>query len=335
MSRSRNSPVMADVAELAGVSSITVSRVINGHSLVTETTRAKVQAAIDTLGYRSNMAARTLAGGRSRVLGVISIETEFYGPSSVLFGIQGAARHSGHAIMFVTLRDASAEEMRAALDHLRDAHAEGVIVIAPVHQAFESLDVIRPTVPLVVTSGANDAHATVGIDQVRGARLATAHLLDLGHETVHHIRGPKGWLDAEARTEGWRQELRARKRRVPRALRGDWSPQSGYQAGEILAADPSVTAIFASNDQMALGLILALLAARRWVGKDVSVVGFDHTPESAFYAPPLTTIRQDLGDVGQRAVELLLEIMAGGENRHVSVEPSLVIRHSSGPMPRR
>src|SRR4029077_18423002 len=231
---------MADVAKLAGVAPITVSRVINHHPLVTEATRAKVQQAIDTLGYRSNMAARTLAGGRSRVLGVISVETEFYGPSRALFGIQAAARDSDHSVVFVTLREASVEEMRAGLDHLRDAHVEGIIVIAPVHQAVEALDVIRPTVPFVVTSDGNDAYSSVSIDQLRGARLATAHLLDLGHETVHHIQGPKGWLDAEARAEGWRQELRARKRRIPRPLRGDSSPASGYGAGEVLAADPSV-----------------------------------------------------------------------------------------------
>jgi len=320
---------MADVARLAGVAPITVSRVINNHPLVTDATRAKVQAAINALGYRSNMAARTLAGGRSRVLGVISVETEFYGPSRVLFGIQGAARASEHSVVFVTLREASVEEMRAGLDHLRDAHAEGVIVIAPVQKAVDALDVIKPKVPLVVTSDTDRGHASVSIDQIHGARLATAHMLDLGHETVHHVQGPKGWLDAQARAEGWRQELRSRKRRVPRALHGDWSPRSGYRAGELLAADPNMTAVFVANDQMALGVILALLAARRNIGRDVSVVGFDDTPESEFYAPPLTTIRQDLGDVGRRAVELLLEVTAGGASEQIRIEPTLVVRYST------
>ena len=331
MSRSRQTPVMADVAKLAGVAPITVSRVINNHPLVTEATRAKVQQAIDTLGYRSNMAARTLAGGRSRVLGVISVESEFYGPSRVLFGIQAAARQSEHSVVFVTLPEANVEQMRSGLDHLRDAHAEGVIIIAPVHEAVEALDVIRPAVPFVVTSDTNGTFPSVSIDQVQGARLATAHLLDLGHETVHHVQGPKGWLDADARAEGWRQELRARKRRIPRALRGDWSPASGYRAGEVLAADPDVTAIFVANDQMTLGVILALLAARRVVGKEVGLVGFDDTPESGYYAPPLTTIRQDLDEVGRQAVDLLLDIMAGGGDRQVRIEPSLVVRYSSDP----
>jgi DNA-binding LacI/PurR family transcriptional regulator len=311
------------------VAPITVSRVINNHPLVTEATRAKVQAAIDTLGYRSNMAARTLAGGRSRVLGVLSVEAEFYGPSRALFGIQAAARSSEYTVVFVTLRDASVDEMREGLDHLRDAHAEGVIVIAPVHKAVSALDAIRPVVPFVVTSATNRDHASVSIDQVAGGRLATAHLLDRGHDTVHHVQGPTGWLDADARAEGWRQELRSRKRRIPRALRGDWSARSGYRAGEVLAADPSVSAVFVANDQMALDVTLALLAARRTVGREVSVVGFDDTPESEFYAPPLTTIRQDLGDVGRRAVELLLEIMAGGDQRQIVIAPTLVARFST------
>ena len=320
---------MADVAKLAGVAPITVSRVINNHPLVTDATRAKVQQAIDTLGYRSNMAARTLAGGRSRVLGVISVESQFYGPSRTLFGVHAAARQFDHSVVFVPMRDASVDEMRAGLDHLRDAHADGVIVIAPVREAVEALDVIRPTVPFVVTSDSGGAYPAVSIDQVHGARLATAHLLDLGHETVHHIQGPKGWLDAEARAVGWRQELRSRKRRIPRALRGDWSPASGYRAGEALAADPNVTAIFVANDQMALGVILALLAARRAIGDEVALVGFDDTPESEYYAAPLTTIRQDLDEVGRRAVELLLGIMAGGEGRQIRIEPSLIERFSS------
>ncbi len=320
---------MADVARLAGVAPITVSRVINNHPLVTDATRAKVQAAIDALGYRSNMAARTLAGGRSRVLGVISVETEFYGPSRVLFGIQAAARASEHSVVFVTLREASVEEMRAGLDHLRDAHAEGVIVIAPVQKAVEALEVIKPKVPLVVTSDTDRGHASVSIDQVHGrAPGDRAHVGSRPRNGAPRARA-QGLARCQARAEGWRQELRSRKRRVPRALHGDWSPRSGYRAGELLAADPNMTAVFVANDQMALGVILALLAARRNIGRDVSVVGFDDTPESEFYAPPLTTIRQDLGDVGRRAVELLLEVMAGGASEQIRIEPTLVVRYST------
>ncbi|MET0901961.1 MAG: LacI family DNA-binding transcriptional regulator, partial [Acidimicrobiales bacterium] len=194
---------MADVARLAGVAPITVSRVINGHALVSDATRARVQEAIDELGYRSHMAARTLAGGRSRILGVLSVETSFYGPLGTLFGIEAAARAADHMVSFVTIRDVTVDEMRAGLDHLRDAHAEGLMVIAPLHEAVRALGVVELDIPLVVTSDITSAPATVGIDQASGARLAIAHLLALGHETVHHVRGRRGWIDADMRADAW------------------------------------------------------------------------------------------------------------------------------------
>jgi DNA-binding LacI/PurR family transcriptional regulator len=335
MSRRRQSPVMADVARRAGVAPITVSRVINGHPLVTPETRARVQQAIAELGYRSNMAARTLAGGRSRVLGVVSVGTEFYGPSHTLFGIEAAARAAGHMVSFVAVREPTVDALRSALEQLGDAHVEGVIVIAPLHDAVRAVPEVERRVPLVVTTGSSDAASTVSIDQVHGARLATAHLLDLGHRTVHHVRGPRGWIDADRRVDGWRRELRSRRRPVPRALTGDWSPRSGYQAGRVLTADPDVTAVFVANDQMALGLMLALDEAGRRVPDDICVVGFDDTPESAYYGPPLTTVRQDLADVGRRSVALLLAAIGGGDPQSISIEPELVVRASTGPPPRR
>ncbi|MCU1388920.1 MAG: LacI family transcriptional regulator [Ilumatobacteraceae bacterium] len=320
---------MADVARRADVSVMTVSRVINDHPSVTDETRARVQAAIDALGYRTNMAARTLAGGRSRLLGAISVETTFYGPSHTLFGIEGAARVAGHTVNFVTVREPNVAELRSAIGHLRGAHAEGVIVIAPVHGVVEALREIRPDVPMVITAESPIATSTVSIDQHSGARMAIAHLLGLGHSTVHHVRGPRGWIDADARAEGWRAELRASQRSIPRALTGDWSPRSGYAAGQALAADPNVTAVFVANDQMAVGVLRALHEAGRQVPRDLSVVGFDDIPEAAFLIPPLTTVRQDLDDVGRRSVELLLEMIAGGDGRRMTIEPQLVIRASS------
>ena len=321
---------MADVARLAGVAPITVSRVINNHPTVTNETRARVQHAIDELGYRANMAARALAGGRSRVIGVIGIETiGFYGPSLTLFGIEAAARTAGYMLNFVTVREPTVDELRSAIEYLRNAHVEGIVIVAPVHQAVRALGTIHPDLPLVVTSGIDSENATVSINQVAGARLATAHLLDLGHQTVHHVHGPKGWLDADARAHGWRTELRSRKCRVPRALDGDWSSRSGYVAGRKLAEDPSVTAIFVANDQMALGVMLALSDSQRKVPAQVSVVGFDATAESEYFSPPLTTVRQDLSEVGRRSLDVLLRVIAGGDSQHIIIEPTLVVRAST------
>lgn len=326
--------LLADVARLAGVSSMTVSRVLNHGDRVSETTRARVLQAIDELGYRSNRAARTLAGGKSRVIGVISIETELFGPTHTLFSIEEAARLAGHTISFATVSDPTVAALRSALDHLSEAHVDGVIVIAPLTLSLDSLTEMRSQVPMVVTSAASRATtsaaaSTVGIDQTLGGRLATAHLLDLGHRTVHHVGGPDGWIDANARSDGWRFELRAREVPVPQVVAGDWSPKSGYDAGVALAADPDVTAIFVGNDQMALGVILALEHAGRSVPGDVSVVGFDDIAESEFFRPPLTTVRQDLREVGRQSVDLLLATIAGDEPTQVRIEPTLVVRAST------
>jgi DNA-binding LacI/PurR family transcriptional regulator len=200
MSDASRAPLMADVARLAGVSIMTVSRVLNGHASVTPATRSRVERAVDRLGYRPNTAARTLASGRSATLGVVSVETPYYGPASTLFGIEAAARAIGLFVSFVAVRDADETRMRAALDHLRAMNVDGIIVVAPVHSALETLDNLAVDVPIVVLQGVpGDAMATVGIDQEAGARAATRHLLDLGHRTVHHIRGPSEWLEAEAR----------------------------------------------------------------------------------------------------------------------------------------
>ena len=331
MSRGGRSPVMADVAKLAGVAPITVSRVINDHPSVTPETRAKVQKAIDELGYRSNMAARLLAGGRSRVIGAIGAETGLYGPLYTLFGIEIAARAAGLKVNFMTMREHTAAELQLCFQQLQDAHVDGAIVIAPMNTVLSSLAAIAPPMPLVVTSGAAGAAGMVSIDQALGARMATTHLLDLGHRTVHHVRGPQGWLDADGRAEGWQRELIDRRCAVPPVLEGDWSARSGYAAGKLLAADPEVTAIFVGNDQMALGVMLALHDAGRSIPGDVSVVGFDDTSEAEFFHPPLTTVRQDLDEVGRASVALLLELLDGAPPREVRIEPTLVVRASTRP----
>ena len=334
MSSGDRTPSMTDVARLADVSVMTVSRVINDHPRVSNATRARVQAAIDELGYRANMAARTLAGGRSRVLGAISSETIFYGASRTLWGIEAAAKASGNFVNFATLGKPTADEMRTAINHLRDAHVEGIVVLAPMHSSIDALADIELDVPLVVTAGATDMATTVGIDQELGARLATRHLLSLGHHTVHHVRGPKGWVGAEARHRGWRRELRSHGAEVTTCMVGDWTPASGYEAGKVIAADRRATAVFVANDEMALGLMLALHEAGLRVPDDISVVGFDDIPESGFFIPPLTTVHQDFTEVGRRSVERLLRLIDGDDVDPITIEPTLVVRSSTA-APRR
>ncbi len=321
---------MADVAARAGVSVMTVSRVLNGFPGVAEATRLRVEEAVADLGYHANTAARVLAGGRSRTLGVMGVETEQFGPSHMLFGIEAAARDAGHLLSFVTL-SRSGNDMASTLERLRASHVQGVIVVAPVRRVVEAVTRLDGDMPLVVVGGpAGLGTPTVTIDQVEGARIATRHLLDLGHRTVHHVAGPQSWIDATARMRGWADALRTYPAPRGRSVAGDWGAAKGYAAGMRLGSDPSVTAIFAANDQTALGVIRGLHDAGRSVPDDVSVVGFDDTPESGYFLPPLTTVRQDFGEVGRRSVELLLSLADGAPvERHLVVPAELVVRHST------
>jgi DNA-binding LacI/PurR family transcriptional regulator len=324
--------VMADVAAQAGVSVMTVSRVLNGFAGVTDETRLRVEEAVAALGYHANTAARVLAGGRSRTLGVMAVETGQFGPSHMLFGIEAAAREAGHLLSFVTL-SRNGNDLASTLDRLRASHVQGVIVIAPVKRVIEAVTRLDGDMPLVVVGGDPAMGTpTVTIDQMEGARLATRHLLDLGHRTVHHVTGPQSWVDATARMRGWSEVLRTYPTHRGNAVAGDWGAGKGYQAGTLLARDPAVTAIFAANDQTALGVIRGLHDAGRRVPEDVSVVGFDDTPESAYFLPPLTTIRQDFGEVGRSSVGLLLALADGAATeRHVVIPAALVVRASTAP----
>jgi DNA-binding LacI/PurR family transcriptional regulator len=323
---------MADVASRAGVSVMTVSRVLNGFPGVADPTRRRVEKAIAALGYQANTAARVLAGGRSRTIGVVAVESQHFGPAHVLFGIEAAAHAAGHLLTFVTL-DSTGDGMGATLDRLRASHAEGVIVVAPVRGVLDALTRVHDGLPLVVVGGDTTLHApTVAIDQRAGARRATEHLLELGHRSVHHVRGPGNWVDAAGRVRGWSDALRAAG--VPRVepLAGDWSAAGGYGAGRRLAQDPDVTAVFAANDQTAIGVLRAMHEAGRRVPDDVSVVGFDDIPEATYTVPALTTVRQDFGEVGRCCVDLLLALADGSDpTRHAVVAAELIARESTAP----
>jgi DNA-binding LacI/PurR family transcriptional regulator len=171
----------------------------------------------------------------------------------------------------------------------------------------------------------------VTLDDCESARRAVRHLLDLGHPTVRHLAGPLRWEAARCRMQGWRDTLETAGAPVHEPLQGDWNARSGYEAGRVLAADPAVSAVFAANDQMAIGLLLALHEAGRGVPDDVSVVGFDDVPAAAYLIPPLTTLRQDFADKGRRAVEMLLAQIEqpGSAPIPVRIAPELIVRAST------
>jgi DNA-binding LacI/PurR family transcriptional regulator len=332
LSNTQRPPSIADVASLAGVSHQTVSRVLNDHPSVRQLTRARVLAAIDQLGYRPNTAARALASGRSKTLGVVALDTTLYGPSSTLNSIQQAAQHEGYFVSVMAVHALDRPSVGEAVRRLTSQAVEGLAVIAPFASAHDALAYLPTGTPVVAVEGDPEGDvAVVTVDQAAGARLATQHLLAAGYETVFHVAGPVEWLEARGRAAGWRATLEAAGADVTPPLYGDWSARSGYNAGQVLAQIPDARAIFVANDHMALGVLRALNERGRRVPEDVSVVGFDDTPESAYFIPPLTTVRQDFQRVGRAAVQLLVDQLTTGTPRRdrVQIDPELVCRRSS------
>ncbi|MFJ4820172.1 LacI family DNA-binding transcriptional regulator [Streptomyces sp. NPDC088801] len=333
-------PVMADVARMAGVSKQTVSRVLNDHPAVRRETREAVLEAMRTLGYRPSRSARSLASGRTRMLGVISFDAARYGPASILTAINTAAQEAGYLVSSIALDTADHDTVVEAVDRLSAEGADGVIAIAPQLWVGRALaETSGLGTPLVVLESALDEETPlITGDSRTGARKATEHLLGLGHPTVWHIAGPTGWTSADHRLASWQATLRAAGAAVPVPLVGDWSAGSGYDLGRSLARRPDVTAVFVSNDQMALGVLHALHESGRPVPGDVSVVGYDDIPEAAHFLPPLTTVRTDFAEIGTRSLRLLLDRIEGPAERPgvgTLVPVDLVVRASSGPAPVR
>ncbi|TDU87176.1 LacI family transcriptional regulator [Kribbella voronezhensis] len=328
----RRAPSLTDVAALAGVSHMTVSRVINDSEVVRPATRERVRAAIETLGYRPNTAARALVTGRTGTLGVVTMDSTLYGPASTLYGIECAARDAGFAITVASVGQPGRGSIAEAVETLQRQGVEGIVVIAPHVATAEALEFAPHDIPLVAVGGAAGPTPAVAVDQYDGARLATEHLLSLGHATVWHVAGPADWLEAAERERGWRETLKAHGARPPRLIRGDWSPRSGYEAGRTLAAKRDLGAVFVANDQMALGLLRAFTEAGISAPADVHIVGFDDIPEAEFFNPPLTTVRQDFTAVGRRTFALLSEQMSGaGRPGSERIAAELIVRQSTSP----
>ncbi|MEO3754093.1 LacI family DNA-binding transcriptional regulator [Streptomyces sp. B6B3] len=331
---------MADVARRAGVSSQTVSRVSNGHPGVVETTRQQVLRAMAELGYRPNSAARALKRGEFRTLGVILFTLATTGNMRTLEAIATSAARQGYAVTLLPVAVPTQDGVRGAFTRLGELAVDAVIVIMEVHLMDAATVSLPPGVQVAVAdSDAGDRYSVVDTDQAGGSREAVRHLLDLGHETVWHLAGPAESFAANRRAAAWQDTLETAGRAVPPPVRGDWSAESGYHAGLRLADEPDCTAVFAANDQMALGLLRALHERGRQVPRDVSVVGFDDIPEAASFTPPLTTIHQDFAEVGRLLVEdVLRKIHAAAEEgapgAGTSVVPThMVVRASTAPPP--
>lgn len=329
--RESRGPRMIDVARLAGVSHQSVSRVVNGSGGVSPEIRDRVERAVAQLRYRRHPAARALATNRTFSIGVVSFGLAQYGPSEALAGIAREAQEAGYSTSLTSLLDVDVESMAEAVGHLIDDSVDGIIVLAPVDAALTAMEGVEVDVPLVLFyPGAHAHEQRVVTDEVRGAELATAHLLDLGHPTVHHISGPEGWLGTSARIAGWRLALQARGIEPPATVEGDWTAAGGAVCAEQLSVVPDVSAVFAANDQMALGAMKAFNDAGLSVPDDISVVGFDDIPGSEYFRPPLTTVRFDFAEAGRRAAHHIFELIAGARPGPAGpVLPDLIVRDSA------
>jgi DNA-binding LacI/PurR family transcriptional regulator len=325
-------PSIRDVARLAGVSHQTVSRVLNHHPSIRPETKQRVLDVMADLQYKPNRAARALVTSRSRTIGILSASSTQYGPASSIAAIEAAARASGYWVSTANIESADAPSIADALAHLAAQGIEGLVVIAPQVRVFDTLASLSIDVPYVTmqSTGRDPDHA-LSVDQMAGARMATGHLIDLGHRSIYHLAGPQDWIEAEARMRGFLDEMSARDVPTTAPILGDWTAEFGYYAGRELLTVRDFTAIFSSNDQMALGLMHAIRDAGLEIPRDVSIIGFDDIPEAAHFWPPLTTVRQDFAELGRRCVALLLgDLDPAAPDYRGTIVPELIVRASTG-----
>ncbi|MBT2503601.1 substrate-binding domain-containing protein [Curtobacterium sp. ISL-83] len=337
--KGRKAPTIFDVAERAGVSHQTVSRVINGDPTVREQYRAQVTDAVAALGYRPRAAARALAGGRSKALGLVTTGDALYGPSSTAIGFERAARTAGYHVLLSTLPDdPSPADLSSGLTSLLAQDVAAVVLVAADNRVLDALAslTVPVTVPVVVSNAVQrDAArapvapkvAAVAIDQAAGATLAMRHLFDRGHRRIVHIAGPHVSQESEVRRATY-VRLMHEAGLEPVVLEGDWTPSSGFAAARSI--DVSVVdAVFAGNDQMALGVLHAFTDEGLRVPDDIAVVGFDDIPEAAHFTPPLTTVRQDFMAMGERVLASARALVEGAPLDDSLLQPELVVRRSA------
>lgn len=336
MPDSRNVTI-SQVAKEAGVSIQTVSRVINRRPDVSVETRQRVEAIIARLGYRPNAIARGLASNRTRTLGLITADFSDYFFTQVISGAELEARKHGYFLMLgSTERNPKDEPEYIRL--LTERHVEGVLFARPSSEPDERalIQLLRSRVPVVTTAYylPGEDLTVVDVDNVEGGRSATRCLLSAGHTRIATIAGPETWKSVTDRMRGYREALQEAGLPFDPQLiaRGDWSYSSGYRAmQELLARNVQFSALFAHNDQMAIGAIRALCEAGKRVPEDVSVVGYDDIPAAEFCNPPLTTIRQPMREVGAVATRMLLEAIERPEEYHsreVLLATELIVRSS-------
>lgn len=331
-----------DVARIAGVSTQTISRVLNDRPDVAPETRQRVQQIIEELGYQPSALARSLIRQRSKTIGVVTAGLKYMGPSRTLNGITSKTEELGYALLLKELPGFQSDQIAPIFQALTARQVEGIIWAVPqIGSNHQWLEVVSQTsdVPIVfLTMPAREDLCVISVDNYLGGKLATNHLIQQGYRHIGHLSGPLDWWEAQQRKQAWEDALLEAGRPVPPQAwaEGNWSSASGFQAIQVLFLQyPKMDAVFVANDQMALSVLLYAQKNQIAVPGQLGVIGFDGMDESPYFTPPLTTVYQDLHALGTAAVTELLEMVERVNQgkpiqpKHLFAEPKLLVRHSS------
>ena len=331
-----------DVANEAGVSKQTVSRVLNDRPDVASETRQRIQEVINRLDYRPSAVARSLINRRSFTLGVVTAGLKYIGPSQTLNGIADKAEELGYALLLVELPSFDTMEVDPVLDGLLARQVDGIIwAVQEVGENRKCLQDRLPNlgVPIIfIARGSQESLSTVSVDNYKGAKDVTRHLIDQGCQNIGHIAGPQEWWEARRRKAGWEDALSEAGVQVTDShwVAGNWSSRSGSEAfAALLEKYPAMDGVFAANDQMALSVLQVAHQRGIQVPGDLSVVGFDGIPEADYFWPALTTVNQSLHTLGRTAVREIVSMIDARWNKKrfkpesILLQPELIIRESS------
>lgn len=316
---------MKDVAAAAGVSYQTVSRVLNGSPAVRTDTRRRIVEAIDSLGYRPDIAAQALASGRRTTLGIVNLGRHGYGPSLIEDSVRREASMTGVRTVVSSADGRDKGDIERAFQDVLLERVASLIVIGDAGLAAVVADDLAPGMPVVYTDTLDGDLGAKSL-QYAGAALATRHLIGLGHRHIGHITGATGSVAAQQRHRGWADACEAAGLSSMNVVTGSWSEDTGYAAAVTLLADQDLTALFVANDAMAFGAMHAADDLGLRVPIDLSVVGFDDTPNARHHRPPLTTVRQDFQSIGTIAFS---STQMGSESKLSLSALALQIRRST------
>lgn len=338
----QNRVTIKEVAKIAGVSTQTVSRVLNNRPDVSDQTRTRIKQIIDELGYSPNVFARNLSRGRSNTIGVISYGLNYFGTQNVLSGIEKEANKLGYSLSFRLIDRFNPTRVNEIIYNLESERVEGLIWAVPggitssdwLLEKFSNIQV-----PIVyINKGQVGEEHIAALDNRLGGRLAAQHLVDQRFERIGIITGPHNWWETQERLAGWLEVVKDQGYQDVDSLiiEGDWTPTSGeISLVSLLNQEPTIDAVFVSNDQMALGTLRAARQLGIKVPQQLGIIGFDDIPEAAFFYPPLSTIRQQPNALGSKAIEIINTLMQASQNDteiqpYVAlIEPELIIRQSS------